>query len=321
MRYTQLGRTGIEVSVVCCGTMAMGSGGTFGDQDDALSVQTVRAALDAGVSFFDTAESYGDGHAEEVLGRALAGARDRAIIATKVSSQHLREPDLTQACEASLRRLRTDHVDLYQVHWPDHSLPFAEIARVLESLRGQGKIRAWGVSNFGPRDLAEALAAGHPEVDQVPYSLLWRAVEYDVLPLCVEHNVSIVCYSPLAQGLLTGKFATPDEVPPQRRRARYCKEPAVQHTFAALDALRTAAEGLGQPMADVALAWLLAKRGVTSVIAGMRTPEQARENARAADLALPPHVIARLTAAAEPLKAALGPNPDMWQETATSRYR
>jgi len=311
----------MEVSVICCGTMAMGSSVPFGNQDDEVSVQTVHAALDAGVNFFDTAESYGDGHAEEVLGRALQGRRERAVIATKVSSAHLVEPSLSQACDASLQRLRTDWVDLYQVHWPDHSWPFVDVAASLERLREKGKIRAWGVSNFGPLDLSEALSAGHPEVDQLPYSLLWRATEHEIVPLCTEHDVSVICYSPLAQGILTGKFASVADVPAQRQRARYCKEPVARLAFAVVDELRAVSTELRQPMADVALAWLLAQRGVASVLAGMRAPEQARENARAGDLVLAPEVLARLTAASQPLKDALDANPDMWQEAPRSRYR
>jgi len=321
LRYVKLGTTGIEVSAICCGTMAMSAEGTFGEQDDELSACTIRAALAAGVNFFDTAESYGDGHSEEVLGRALEGVRDRAIIATKVSSQHLREPNLAQACEASLRRLRTDYVDLYHVHWPNHEVPFSETAAALGKLREQGKIRCWGVSNFGPHDLADALARGRPEVNQLPYSLLWRAVEFGIMPVCARHEVSVVCYSPLAQGLLTGKFGTLNDVPPHRRRARYCKEPAAAHGFRVVDELRAVSRELSQPMADVALAWLLAQTGVASVIAGMRTPEQACENARAADLVLTPDALRRLRAASEPLKSMLGSNPDMWQEGAASRYR
>jgi myo-inositol catabolism protein IolS len=321
LRYTQLGRTDIQVSVVCCGTMAMSSDGTFGAQDDAESVRTVHAALDAGISFFDTAESYGDGHAEEVLGRALEGLRGRAIIATKVSEVHLRRADLLRACEASLRRLRTDCVDVYQVHWPNRSVPFGEVVAALEGLKATGKVRAWGVSNFGKADLDAALAAGRPEVNQLPYSLLWRAIERDILPLCVRHSMSVLCYSPLAQGLLTGKFRGPEDVPPQRKRARYCKEPAVGHAFALLDEVRALSTELERPMADVALAWLLAQQGVASVVAGMRTPEQARENARAGDLELPADAVARLTAASTPLHEILGANPDMWREGADSRYR
>jgi len=321
LRYTQLGRTDIQVSVVCCGTMAMSSDGTFGAQDDAESVRTVRAALDSGISFFDTAESYGDGHAEEVLGRALEGLRGRAIIATKVSEVHLRRADLLRACEASLRRLRTDHVDVYQVHWPNRSVPFGEVVAAFEELKAAGKVRAWGVSNFGKADLEGALAAGRPEVNQLPYSLLWRAIERDILPLCVRHSVSVLCYSPLAQGLLTGKFRGPEDVPPQRKRARYCKEPAAGHAFALLDEVRAVSAELGRPMADVALAWLLAQQGVASVVAGMRTPEQARENARTGDLELAADTVARLTAASTPLSEILGANPDMWREGADSRYR
>jgi len=321
VRYRKLGKAGIEVSVICCGTMAMGSTVPFGEQDDELSAQTVHAALDAGVNFFDTAEGYGDGHAEEVLGQALQGLRERAVIATKVSSMHLVEPLLSRSCEASLRRLRTDYVDLYQVHWPDHSRPFGDVATALEKLREQGKIGAWGVSNFGSLDLSEALRAGHPEVDQVPYSLLWRAIEHEILPLCVENDVSVMCYSPLAQGILTGKFASVGDVPAQRQRARYCKEPVVRRAFAVVEELRAVSKELRQPMADIALAWLLAQRGVASVLAGMRTPEQARENARAGDLELADEVLARLTAASQPLKDALDTNPDMWQEAPRSRYR
>lgn len=321
MRYRKLGGTDIEVSAVCCGTMAMGSSGTFGEQDDELSVQTVHAAFEAGVNFFDTAEGYGEGHSEEVLGKALAGRREDAVIATKVSRHHLPEPDLIRACENSLHRLRTDHIDLYQVHWPDHEIPFIETAAALEGLREQGKIRCWGVSNFGKLDLAEALGApGHPQVNQLPYSLLWRVIEHDIAPICEQNEVSIICYSPLAQGILTGKFTSPDEVPPERSRARYCKG-AAELSFAVVDELRAASEDVGESMADVALAWLLARPAVASVIAGMRTPEQARQNARAGELELPAEVVDRLTRVSQPVMDALDTNPDMWQEGEQSRYR
>ncbi len=299
----------------------MGSSGTFGEQDDELSVRTVHAALEAGINFFDTAEGYGDGHSEAVLGKALEGRRDEVVIATKVSREHLAEPRLVAACEDSLRRLRTDWIDVYQVHWPSRDIPFDGTAAVLERLREGGKIRFWGVSNFGRLDLAEALgAAGRPEVDQVPYSLLWRVIEREVVPICVENGVSVICYSPLAQGILTGKFSSLGEVPPERARARYCRE-AGELAFEVIAELRAVSEELGEPMADVALAWLLTRAGVASVIAGMRTPEQAGQNARAADLRLPPQAVLRLTHASDPLMGALGKNPDMWQAGDRSRYR
>jgi len=320
VKYRKLGRSDLEVSVICCGAMAMGSSGTFGEQDDELSVKTVHAALDAGVNFFDTAEGYGAGHSEEVLGRALEGRRDEVVIATKVSSSHLERPALFEACEASLRRLRVDCIDLYQVHWPRHDLVFADVAAGLEQLREQGKIRYWGVSNFGKMDLTECLDAGHPEVDQLPYSLLWRVIEEEIVPICTANEVSIICYSPLAQGILTGKFARPEDVPPERSRARYTREQP-ELAFRVVDELRGVAAELGEPMADVALAWLLGRPGVSAVIAGMRAPEQATTNARAAELQLPQEAVERLTRASEPLKAALGTNPDMWQAGKQSRYR
>jgi len=320
VRFRKLGRTDIDVSVVCCGTMAMSGAGTYGEQDDDVSVQMVHAALDAGITFFDTAEMYGQGHSEEVLGRALAGRRSEVVVASKVSPEHLRPDDLIAACEASLQRLRMDYMDLYQVHWPNRDVPFGETLAVLERLVQQGKIRCWGVSNFGRQDLAEALQVGHPEVNQLPYSMLWRAIEHDVVPICWDANISVLCYSPMAQGLLTGKFATPGDVPPQRRRPRYCWDAVIDLSFRVVAELRAVSEDIGAAMADVALAWLLARPGVTCVIAGMRTAEQARVNAQAADLVLSQDIVDRLDAASRPLRDALDANPDMWQAD-DSRYR
>ncbi len=322
MRYAVLEGTNMEVSVVCCGTMAMAPHPTYRDRpDDDQSIAAIGAALDAGVTFFDTAEAYGDGCAEQVLGRALAGRRDQAVIATKVSCGHLAEGDLISACEGSLQRLRTDYIDLYQVHWPNHGIPFAETASVLDRLKEQGKVRAWGVSNFGRLDLSEAVEAGPPVTNQVPYSLLWRVIEHEVLPLCREHEVGVICYSPLAQGILTGRYSGPEDIPAARQRPRYCDEGRAELAFDVVDQLHAVSEEIGEPMATVALAWLLARAGVTSVIAGASTPEQAAQNARAGNLQLPAGLVERLTGASEPLKQALDRNPDMWQAGGRSRYR
>lgn len=321
MRYRTLPGTDIEVSTICCGAMAMAGAGTFGEQDDAQSVRTVHAALDAGINFFDTAEMYGDGHSDEILGRALEGRRDDAVIASKVSPEHLEEDALVAAAEAGLKRLRTDHFDLYQVHWPRHDIPFEDTAAVLERLREQGKLRAWGVSNFGRLDMAEALAAGRPSTNQVPYSLLWRVIERDIVPVCAEAGVGILCYSPLAQGILAGKFDAPDDIPAPRRRPRYCHGENMEFSFRAVRELRAVAGEIDAPPADVALSWLIGRPGVTSVVAGMRRPDQARENARAADLELPAALAGRLTAASDALYEALDDNPDMWQAGEDSRYR
>ena len=321
MEYRKLGRTDIKVSVVAMGCWVFGGGFVWGDQEEAESIATVQAALDAGVNFFDTAEGYGDGYSEEVLGKALTGRRHEAIIATKVSQSHLARDQVVRACEGSLRRLNTDYIDLYQIHWPSREVPIEETMEALERLREQGKIRAIGVSNFGPQGMAGLLAVGRCETNQLPYSLLWRAIEYEIVPQCLEHE-GILCYSPLVHGLLTGKFSSPDEVPEGRARTRHFSRdrPLTRHgeegceeeTFAAIERIRRICEGIGQPMAKVALAWLLYQPGVVSVLAGARHPGQVVENASAADLKLSPDVVRALTEATEALKAALGPNPDMW---------
>ncbi|NOZ26428.1 MAG: aldo/keto reductase, partial [Chloroflexi bacterium] len=220
------------------------------------------------------------------------------------------------------RRLNTDYIDLYQIHWPSREVPIEETMEALERLREQGKIRAIGVSNFGPQDMADLLAVGRCETNQLPYSLLWRAIEYEIVPQCLEHEIGLLCYSPLVHGLLTGKFSSPDEVPEGRARTRHFSRdrPLTRHgeegceeeTFAAIERIRRICEGIGQPMAKVALAWLLYQPGVVSVLAGARHPGQVVENASAADLKLSPDVVRALTEATETLKAALGPNPDMW---------
>ncbi len=311
----------MEVSRVCCGTMAMCPHKTYGEPDDEASIGAVHAALDAGINFFDTAEAYGDGYAEGILGRALKGRRSEAVVATKISSNHLGREDLVNACEASLKRLQTDYIDLYQVHWPNRDLPFSETAEGLEELRRKGKIRHWGVSNFGEGDLQEALEAGDPESDQLPYNLLWRVIEHRVLPLCIREEVGVICYSPLAQGILTGKFESAGEVPPARKRPRYCDETVVDLSFRVVGELRRISDQIHEPVACVALAWLLAQRGVASVIAGARNAEQVTQNARAGNLELPAGIVERLREASEPLKQSLDEDPDMWQEGAESRYR
>lgn len=324
MQYRQLGQTGIEVSAVAFGAWAIVGDETWGPQDRQAAVQALRTAFENEVTLFDTAEIYGDGESERLLAEALKSVRNRLVIATKVSSRHYEPQALRAACEGSLRNLRTDRIDLYQLHWPNRDIPVADTIGQLETLKAEGKIRAYGVSNFGAAGLSAALASGRPPAsDQVAYNLLFRAVEFEVLPACRQAGVSLLCYCPLMQGLLTGKFASPDDVPVGRARSRHfsCSRPRARHgrpgfeqeTFEAIARIRAIADGLGQPMANVALAWLLAQPGVASVIAGARDPQQARRNARAGDLVLPPDALRALDDATRDLKAKLGPNADLWQ--------
>lgn len=324
MRYRKLGRTDLNVSAICQGTWSVATRDIFWDgQDRKDSLAAIRAGLDAGVNFFDTAPAYGNGEAEEILGEALGSRRGEVIVATKVPPTDLEPDKLRQSCERSLRALRTDYIDLYQIHWPSKTLPLEPAWRTLEALQREGKIRHIGVSNFGVSFLKELLALGRAESNQLPYSLLWRAVEFEIQPLCVANGMSILCYSPLAQGLLTGKFETADEVPEKRARTRLFSssrkmtrhgEPGCeQETFAALAEIRRVPDELGQPMGRVALAWLLAQPGVASAIVGARNAAQAVENAAAAELQLDAETVARLSAITEPLKQKLGRNADPWE--------
>ncbi len=330
MKYRKLARTEMKVSAVCFGCWGIIGGFNWGPQDERDSVDALHVAYDTGITFYDTAEGYGNGQSEQLLARGLGHVRDAIVIATKVSPNHFAPDELRAACERSLRNLNTDRIDLYQLHWPNHETPIDETLGALDALKAEGKIRAYGVSNFGVRDLGEAAAAGKAiSSNQLAYSLLFRALEYEILPLCLEHDVSVLTYSSLMQGLLAGKYATADDVQPDRARTRHYSSarPFARHgeagveaeTFAAVAAIRQIAGELGQPMADIGLAWLIAQPGVTSVIAGARDAAQARGIARAVDLTLSAETLARLSQVTDALKQKLGSNPDMWQGVSRMR--
>jgi len=324
MRYRKLGQTGLNISVVCQGTWSVATKDIFWDgQDKADSLAAIWAGLDAGVNFFDTAPAYGNGEAEEILGEALGKHRQEVVVATKVAPTELAPDKLRLSCERSLRALRTDYIDLYQIHWPSKELPLEPSWRTLETLQREGKIRHIGVSNFGVSFLSEAIPLGQIESNQLPYNLLWRAVEFEIQPLCVAHDIGILCYSPLAQGLLTGKFSTADEVPEKRARTRLFSsarkmtrhgEPGCEaQAFAALAEIQALAERYEVTMGHLALAWLLRQAGVTSVVVGARNAAQATDNATVADLELDDDIVARLSQITEPVKQIIGRNADPWE--------
>jgi aryl-alcohol dehydrogenase-like predicted oxidoreductase len=243
----------------------------------------------------------------------------------------MRAPELIASVERSLGDLGMDHVDLLQIHWPSREVPFEETWRALERLREQGKTRALGISNFGPRDLADALGVGTPVTNQLPYSLLSRAIEFEIQPACVRGGVGILCYSPLLWGLLADKYPTPDDVPPGRARSRHFAptRKLIRHTeagceaetFTALSQIRGVSRRLELPMQDLAVAWLLHQPAVTAVLTGIRNVSQASANTRAADVQLDATTLAELDRATAAVKQALGPNPDLWQSGPSSRYR
>ncbi len=331
MIYRKLGANGPEVSVVAFGAWQIGDPAYWGPDDQADHDAAVHAAVDAGITLFDTAEMYGNGESEVALGRALGERRRSVLIASKVRSDHCDPEALVLSCEASLRRLNTDYIDLYQVHWPSREVPFEVTYEVLAILRSAGKIRAIGVSNFGPIDLDAWMACGDGVSNQIGYSLAFRTPEHTMLPACARHGLGVLVYMPLLQGILTGRWPDVESIPASRRRTRHfaATRPGTRHgepgcesqLMAALAGLRNLAAECGRPVAHLALAWLLAKPPVTSVVLGARNPAQLARNAEVADWAMPPEVVARIDALTQPMKDALGTNVDMWESTENCRIR
>ncbi len=331
MQLRQLGNSSLMVSPIGVGFWGIVGGDYWGAQDEADTIDAVHCALDAGINLFDTAEGYGDGYSELMLGRALKGRREEAVIASKVSQKNLAPQDIRAACERSLKRLDTDVIDLYQVHWPSRDVPFEDSMDALLGLQREGKIRVIGVSNFGALDMPDMLRCGRYDANQLPYSLLWRAIEFEIQPQCAAENISILPYSPLNQALLAGRYRDADEMPFSRTRTRHFRGDRrdsrhgtagfEKETFAALAAIREICADINQAMVHVALAWLLRKPAVTSVLAGARNRDQINSNFAAGSLSLSAETMQRLDDATADLKAKLGPDPDMWGAGADSRYR
>jgi aryl-alcohol dehydrogenase-like predicted oxidoreductase len=291
----------MDVSAIVMGCWAIGGGVTWGEQDEKKSIETIRAAVDLGINLFDTAEFYNDGYSEEVVGKGLRGLRDKVMIATKAWADNLAKDKVVTACEGSLKRLQTDYIDLYQIHWPNPEVPVAETLEAMENLKKDGKIRSIGVSNFGVNDLDAALAAGDVVTNQMAYSLLFRALEHGILGKCIASDVAVLAYSPLAQGLLTGKFKSPDDVDDERARQRFYskhrsgtvhdEDGYEEAVFASIANIRAICDEIGAPMAHVALAWVLQQPGVKAVLAGARHPDQIIMNAAASQLELSADVL------------------------------
>jgi myo-inositol catabolism protein IolS len=313
-----LGNSGIKITPILMGTWQAGKTMWTGI-DDAETQKAIRAAYDAGINAFDTAEVYGNGHSERILGKALADVRSDVVIMTKVFSNHLKPNQVIKACERSLRNLQTDYIDLYQVHWPPGSfghvaVPMRETMEAFGDLIKQGKIRAIGVSNFNGEQL-EAAAQFAPIVSlQSPYSLFWRHVEEDGAGFCRANGLSILAYSPMAQGLLTGRFGPNHrfEKGDHRSSNRLFHPPLSQHVQAALEQLKPIAAAKDISLSQLALAWVISRPG-TCAIAGARNPEQSKQNAAAAHIQLSPEELQALDKISVSLTAHLDDNPVLWK--------
>jgi aryl-alcohol dehydrogenase-like predicted oxidoreductase len=316
MDYRQLGRSGLRVSSLTLGTMTFGGGGKFanvGSTDVDGARRQIDMCLDAGVNLFDTADVYSDGLSEEILGQALAGRRDRVLVATKArmamgdgpNDAGLSRHHLIRSCEASLRRLGTDHIDLYQVHEWDGVTPMEETLGALDDLVRAGKVRYVGCSNFSGWQMSKALGVSDRlgleryVSQQIYYSLQARDAEYEIVPACLDQGVGILIWSPLAGGLLSGKYRRGQEGPAGARHLTDWKEPPVrdeEQTYDVIEAAMEIGEEHGVSAAQVALAWLLGRPGVSSLVIGARTEEQLADNLAAADLRLSAADVERLDA-------------------------
>ncbi|MFO0919630.1 MAG: aldo/keto reductase [Planctomycetaceae bacterium] len=291
MKYRLLGRTGVQVSELCLGTMMFG-----GPTNEADSIRIMHAAIDQGINFFDTADMYSLGKSEEVVGRALGGKRDDIVLATKgrnpmgqgVNQKGLSRRWLMQALEASLKRLKTDSIDIYYAHTPDYDTDVEETLRALDDMVRQGKVHYIACSNFRAWRLCEALWTSDKlnlhrfSCIQPLYNIVNRDIEVELLPLCREKRVGVVTYSPLARGVLTGKYKAGEPFPEGSRASRNdkrMKEAELrEESFEISQQLTAYCERKGVPTSAFSLAWCLANPVITSVIIGPRTMEQFEDN-------------------------------------------
>lgn len=291
MDKRQLGGSGQSWSVLTMGCWQAG-GAQWENVQDEASIAAMRAAFEAGITAYDTAEAYNEGYSERILAQALGSKRDEIVIATKVAAHNLAHDKVIEACERSLHNLSTDRIDLYQIHWPAGTwgspiVPIEETMRALSTLREQGKIKAIGVSNFNGKQIEEALEFGRIDSLQPPYSLFWDAFERNgTFEVCEQRGVSVIPYSPLAQGLLTGKFNRDNRPQDNRAGNALFQDPVFDHAVSAVEQLKPLADKYGVTTGQLSLAWLLKQPAVASVIVGARTPEQVQDNARAADVRL-----------------------------------
>lgn len=354
--------SGLELSALGFGTWQFGQKGA-GDYwglefTDTLAVDLSAKALEAGVTYFDTAEAYAEGDSEKQLGRVLKELspelRSKIVIGSKITPNHC--GDVAGTLAATLERLGIDCIDLYMVHWPidknsmahfvggtthfgssgevdEASVPTTKAAfTALAAAQQAGKIKNIGVSNFGRQQLEEALAAGaRIASNEVCYNLIFRAAELEILPFCEEKGIACIAYSPLMQGILTGRWRTPDEVPDNRARTRHFngKRQKNRHgeegheklLFETLERLRAVSEEEKIPLGDLALAYPLHRKCIISVIAGATNTEQLASNVKAISRQLSPAVIEKLNAATEDLKQAMGSNCDLWQGGENGRVK
>lgn len=329
MEYLPLKGTDIQVARLSLGTWPFSGIKLWGSTDESEAVSVLHQAMDCGINTFDTAARYGDGEAERILAMAVKGRRSKVVIGSKVHTAFLGYRDVIDQCEASLKRLGTDYLDLYQIHWPNPKIPMEETMGAFEDLKKAGKIRAVSVCNFGPKCLEEVQS--HDVVlNQLPWSLVWRVIENNgTLEATEQAQIPVWTYCALGQGLLTGKYRTIDDVPLNRRANRMYNSAWGQgrHTdggfekeiFALLEDLHRLCLDSGCTMQDLALGFLKQQKSVGSILVGARTAKQLEENLKAYEADVPADVLAKAVELSEALRRQMGTNADLFENAGGGR--
>jgi aryl-alcohol dehydrogenase-like predicted oxidoreductase len=346
MEKRECKNSGLELSVLGTGCWAFGGGEYWGAQSQQDVEAVVHASVEMGINYFDTAEAYNEGRSESSLGEAIAGIpRDKLLIGSKVSPSNCYKETLMEHCEASLKRLNTGYIDIYMIHWPihPHSIrhftkdpdviknppEIGEALEALQLLKQQGKIRHSGVSNFSSSRL-ENLPSEEFAVNELPYNLLCRAIEYDTLPVCEKKGIGIIGYMALFQGILADIYPTLTDIPVWQRRTRHfncigtkeCRhgeEGAEKETNAALEGIRGICKETGFSMAEIAIKWILGKSAITCTLVGSRNVRELEENVKAVNNPLSEGIGAELDRITLPLMKKLGNHFDYYESAENDR--
>lgn len=345
MIYNNMGKSQLSLSVLGMGCWAYGGGKYWGDQSQSDVNDVVACAIENGITYFDTAEAYNDGDSETSLGIALRGKRSRAVIGSKVSTPNAYYSDLIAHCEASLKRLGTDYIDIYMLHWPinkisvkhfsgdEDNLPtINEAFSAMQTLKEQGKIREIGLSNHGVAQMKEVASTGVDiAVNELPYNLISRAIELEIQPYCVDKGIGILGYMVYQQGILAGIYNTIDDIPQSQAHSRHfaqCRGGSESRHFengaeaeimALIKYLRKVAAELNVTVTRLSLSWALANGAITSTLAGSRNKAELLDNIRICDYRLPAEIKKELDKISLPILNALGISADYYENRCNSR--
>ena len=310
MEKRKLGQSDMEISVITLGAWAYGKVG-WGKVDDQESIKTIQEAIDSGINMIDTAKGYGNGYSEKIVGKGIKGRRRQVFLASKCGAS---PKQIKEDIDLCLQRMKTDYIDLYQVHYPSPRIPISETMGAMADIQKIGKIRYIGVSNFSVEQMREALRITRFESCQPPYNIFWREIEDDILPFCREHNIGIITYSSLAQGLLTGKFTSGSQIPPDdiRSKNKLFQKGLFEKCLEVIEYMREVAKRQRKTLAQIALNWVIQQPGITSAIAGAKHPSQLKDNLGAIGWKLASQEIEEISRRGKEISKLLDYTSNMW---------